>query len=56
MARQFDVYSKIELRGTVRFLWAKNCNPTEIHQEVCTVYGDKGPQTWKTERENNFIA
>jgi len=41
MARQLDVYSKIELRGTVRFLWAKNCNTTEIHLDVCTVYAEQ---------------
>ena len=25
----------------MRFLLAKNCNPTEIHHEVCTVYGEQ---------------
>ena len=39
MARQFDVYSKIELWGTVRFLWAKNCNSAEIHRKFIGRFG-----------------
>lgn len=30
-----------ELRGVIRFLTAKNKSATEIHQELCNVYGEK---------------
>lgn len=31
--------AKCELRGVIRFLWAKNLSAAEIHRELCTVYG-----------------
>ena len=39
MARQLETYSKVELRGTIRFLWAKRLNCTDIHREILVVYG-----------------
>lgn len=32
--------SKYELRSTIRFLTAKNLNASEIHRELCSVYGN----------------
>lgn len=40
MSRQLQSCSKIEVRGTIRFLWAKRLNCTEIHREICSVYGE----------------
>ena len=39
MARQLQIYSNVEVRATVRFLWAKHFTSTEIHREISTVYG-----------------
>ena len=39
MARQLETYSKVEVRGTIRFLWAKRLNCTDIHREILAVYG-----------------
>lgn len=38
MATTITVWSKEEIRGVIRFLWAKGCNPTDIHKELTTVY------------------
>lgn len=38
MATTITVWSKDEIRGVIRFLWAKGCNPTDIHKELTTVY------------------
>lgn len=34
-----DSYSKLEVWGTVRFLWAKRLNLTKINHEIVDVYG-----------------
>jgi histone-lysine N-methyltransferase SETMAR len=42
MARRIGAneWSKEEVRGVVRFLWAKDTAPTDIHRELTNVYGD----------------
>ncbi|GBN36458.1 hypothetical protein AVEN_114312-1 [Araneus ventricosus] len=39
MVRNLDTYSKVQVRGTARFLWAKRFKSREIHCEVSAVYG-----------------
>ena len=39
ITRQLETYSKGEVRGTIRFLWAKRLNCTDIHGEILAVYG-----------------
>ncbi|GBL78276.1 hypothetical protein AVEN_42821-1 [Araneus ventricosus] len=39
MASQLETYSNVEVRGTVRFLWAKRFTSTEIHSGISAVYG-----------------
>ncbi|GBO22904.1 hypothetical protein AVEN_17615-1 [Araneus ventricosus] len=34
MVRQLETCSNVEVRGTVRFLWAKRFTSTEIHSEI----------------------
>ncbi|GBM70470.1 hypothetical protein AVEN_188217-1 [Araneus ventricosus] len=31
--------SKWEVRGVIRFLWAKKLSAADIHRELCAVYG-----------------
>lgn len=41
MELPLKVASKCELRGVIRFLTGKNKTATEIHQELCSVYGQQ---------------
>ncbi|GBM32174.1 hypothetical protein AVEN_136724-1 [Araneus ventricosus] len=38
MVGQLETYSNVEVRGSVRFSWAKRFTNTEIHSEVSAVY------------------
>jgi len=40
MATRVFVYTKLELRGVIRFLWAQGKRPAQIHREMSAVYGD----------------
>ncbi|GFR68206.1 histone-lysine N-methyltransferase SETMAR [Elysia marginata] len=40
MAAHLETWSKEELRAVIRFLNAKSLNPTEIHKELQSVYGE----------------
>ena len=41
MVHQLDVHSKLEVRATIRFLWAKRLNCMGIHCEITAVYGER---------------
>ena len=40
MAAHLETWSKEEIRAVIRFLNAKSLNPTEIHKELQSVYGE----------------
>ena len=40
MAAPLSTCTKIEQRGVVRFLWAKNMEATDIHKEMLPMYGE----------------
>ena len=40
MAAPLSTCTKIELRGVVRFLWAKNMEAKDIHKEMLPMYGE----------------
>src|SRR5215467_10059480 len=40
MAARVCVYTKLELRGVIRFLWAQGKRPAQIYREMTAVYGD----------------
>ena len=40
MATPIENWSKIEVRGVVRFLQANGKNPIEIHKEIIATYGE----------------
>ena len=40
MAAPLSTCSKIEQRGVVRFLWAKNMEAKDIHKEMLPMYGE----------------
>lgn len=40
MAAAIDSPADCEVRGVIRFLWAKKMPPVEIHRELCSVYGE----------------
>lgn len=40
MATRVCLYTKLELRGVIRFLWAQGKRPAQIHREMTAVYGD----------------
>ena len=40
MAAYLETWSKEEIRAVIRFLNAKSLNPTEIHKELQSVYGE----------------
>ena len=41
MATMVTVYTDVEIRSVIRFLWAKNSTPSAIHVELRTVYGNE---------------
>ena len=41
MATPLESWSKVEVRSVIRFLTAKGLKPTEIHNEIKSVYGEK---------------
>ena len=40
MAAPLSTCTKIEQRGVVRFLWAKNMEAKDIHKEMLPMYGE----------------
>jgi len=40
MFKTIDGTFDCEIRSVIRFLYARNVLPSEIHQQVCQVYGD----------------
>jgi hypothetical protein len=40
MATTLEKWSREEVRGVVRILWAKHVYPVEIHRQMIEVYGD----------------
>ena len=40
MAVPLSTCNKIEQRGDVRFLWAKNMEAKDIHKEMLPMYGE----------------
>ena len=40
MAAPLSTCTKIEHRGVVRFLWAKNMEAKDIHKEMLPMYGE----------------
>ena len=40
MAAPMSTFTKIEQRGVVRFLWAKNIEAKDIHKEMLPMYGE----------------
>jgi len=40
MAAPLNTCSKIEQRGVVRFLWAKDMAAKDIHKEMLPMYGE----------------
>ena len=40
MAAPLSTCTKIEQRGVVRFLWAKNMEAKDIHKEMLRMYGE----------------
>ena len=40
MAAPLSTCTKIEQRGVVRFLWAKNMEARDIHKEMLPMYGE----------------
>ena len=40
MAAPLSTCTKIEQRGVVRFLWAKNMEANDIHKEMLPMYGE----------------
>jgi transposase len=40
MTMRIYVYTKLELRGVIRFLWAQGKRPAQIYREMTAVYGD----------------
>ena len=40
MATPIEIWSKVEVRGAVRFLHAWGKNPTEIHVQIAKTYGE----------------
>ena len=40
MAVPLSTFTKIEQRGVVRFLWAKNVEAKDVHKEMLPMYGE----------------
>ena len=40
MSKTTEVAADCEIRSVIRFLKARNVLPSEIHHQICQVYGD----------------
>jgi len=40
MFKTIEGYANCEMRSVIRFLNARNVLPSEIHHQICQVYGD----------------
>ena len=65
MAAPLSTCTKIEQRGVVRFLWAKNMEAKDIHKEMLLMYGEhclsrqavhNWVQKFSEGRENAFLT
>lgn len=53
MATRVFLYTKLELRSVIRFLWAQGKRPAQIHREMAAVYGD---DFMSLESVSNWVA
>ena len=56
MLKTIEGAANCEIRSVIRFLNARNVLPSEIHHQICQVYGDNamsGGMVWKWVRMFN---
>ncbi|GBO09679.1 hypothetical protein AVEN_154496-1 [Araneus ventricosus] len=48
-------YTKLEIRGAARFLWAKRLNCKDTHRKMVAVYGKHAISKWCGQFENGRV-